>query len=248
MNSPNSGFLCLNSLSKSFGETKALIDVSLVIEAGTVHSILGENGSGKSTLVKVLSGVLVPDSGSIVVDGRLLTQNSPSSVRRAGIATVFQEVLVCPNRCITENVLLGQDSWRSWKSKGSARKLSAATVLAELTDYEFSLDEEVGNISLVKQHQVAIARALLLNPKLLVLDESTASLDIHERDKLFKALKRRVSDGMAVVFISHRLEEVIQLSDAVTVLRSGKKIETINRKDLNERRLLKLLSPEASQK
>jgi len=248
VNSPSSGFLCLNGLSKSFGETKALTDVSLVIEAGTVHSILGENGSGKSTLVKVLSGVLIPDSGSIVIDGQLLTKNSPSSVRRAGIASVFQEVLVCPNRSIAENVLLGQDSWRSWKSKGAARTLSAATVLAELTDYVFNLEAEVGNISLVKQHQVAIARALLMNPKLLVLDESTASLDIHERDKLFTALKRRVSDGMAVVFISHRLEEVIQLSDAVTVLRSGKKIETLNRGELDERKLLQLLSPEAGQR
>ena len=248
MNSPNSGFLSLKGLSKSFGETKALEDVSLEIEAGTVHSILGENGSGKSTLVKVLSGVLVPVVGSIAIGGQLLTRNSPYSVRRAGIATVFQEVLVCPNRSITENIFLGQDSWRKWKSSGAKRTLSASTILAELTDYSLDLDEEVGNLSLVKQHQVAIARSLLMNPKLLVLDESTASLDIHERDKLFDALKKRVLNGMAVVFISHRLEEVVQLSDAVTVLRSGKKIETLTRKDLDESKLLKLLSPEAVKK
>jgi len=248
VNSPSSGFLSLNGLRKSFGETKALEDVSLEIEAGTVHSILGENGSGKSTLVKVLSGVLVPDAGSIVIGGELLTQNSPTSVRRAGIATVFQEVLVCPNRSITENVLLGQDSWKRWKFKGAERKSAASAVLAELTDYSFNFDEEVGNLSLVKQHQVAIARSLLMDPKLLVLDESTASLDINERDKLFAALKKRVARGMAIVFISHRLEEVVQLSDAVTVLRSGKKIETLNRKDLDESKLLKLLSPEVAKK
>lgn len=248
MNSPNSGFLSLKGLSKSFGETKALEDVSLEIEAGTVHSILGENGSGKSTLVKVLSGVLIPDTGSIFIGGELLTQNSPLSVRRAGIATVFQEVLVCPNRSITENIWLGQDSWRSWKLRGAERKISAAAVLAELTDNSMNLDEEVGNLSLVKQHQVAIARSLLMNPKLLVLDESTASLDIHERDKLFSAIKKRVSNGMAVVFISHRLEEVIHLSDAVTVLRSGKKIETLQRTDLSENILLRLLSPEVVHK
>lgn len=244
MKSSSSGFLCLKNVSKSFGETKALVDVSINIESGTVHSILGENGSGKSTLVKVLSGILIPDSGSIAIDGNYLKNNSPASVRRAGIATVFQEVLVCPNRSVTENVLLGQDSWRSWKSKGASRKLSVSNVLAELSDYNFNLDEEVGNLSLVKQHQIAIARALLMSPKLLVLDEATASLDIYERDKLFSTIKERVSSGMAVVFISHRLEEVVELSDAVTVLRSGKKIETLVNDDIEENRLLRLLSPE----
>ena len=237
--------LRLRNLRKAFGETVALDDVSLSVQAGTVHTVLGENGSGKSTLVKTLSGVLSPDQGSVEINGIPLAKATPKAARNAGIATVFQEVLVAPNRSVTDNVLLGQDSFTRWKIRGVARQRLALDALAELSRSTFDPGEEVGNLTLVQQHQVAIARALILDPKVLVLDESTAALDIGERDLLFAAVRRRVAQGMAVVFISHRMDEVLNLSDQVTVLRSGKWIETLNKHELDEYRLLSLLNPEA---
>ncbi|WP_158507217.1 ATP-binding cassette domain-containing protein [Subtercola sp. Z020] len=236
--------LDLRGIRRTFGETVALNDVSMTVRAGTVHTILGENGSGKSTLVKILSGVLKPSRGSVQVGGRELVNASPRKARQLGIATVFQEVLVAPNRTVTENVLLGQDSWFRYSLKGAARADAAQAALRELSGHPFDPRASVGDLSLVQQHQVAIARALVLEPSVLVLDESTAALDIGERDLLFAAVRRRVQAGMAVVFISHRMDEMLSLSDEVTVLRSGSRIATLQKNELSERRLLALLNGE----
>ncbi len=237
--------LHLEGIRRTFGETVALDDVSLRVRAGSVHTILGENGSGKSTLVKILSGVLPANQGTVRVGGALLGVASPARARRLGIATVFQEVLVAPNRSVTENVLLGQDSWHRWHRRGRERAAVALAALGELSQRPFDPRAEVGELDLVQQHQVAIARALAVEPQVLVLDESTAALDIEERDLLFAAVRRRVSAGMAVIFISHRMDEVLSLSDEVTVLRSGRVVATLAKDELGERRLLALLNPEA---
>lgn len=237
--------LQLDGIRRTFGETVALDDVALRVRAGTVHTILGENGSGKSTLVKILSGVLPANRGTVTVEGQPLLPANPARARRLGIATVFQEVLIAPNRSVTENVLLGQDSWWRWRHRGPERDRLARSALAELSGRSFDGRAEVGTLDLVQQHQVAIARALTLEPAVLVLDESTAALDIEERDLLFRAVARRVADGMAVVFISHRMDEVLSLSDEVTVLRSGRVVATLVKSELSERRLLGLLNPEA---
>jgi ribose transport system ATP-binding protein len=234
----------LTDIRRTFGETIALSDVSMTVRAGTVHTILGENGSGKSTLVKILSGVLKPSRGTVRVGSEELTRASPRAARRLGIATVFQEVLVAPNRTVTENVLLGQDSWAKWHIRGKNRDEAAQRALRELSEQPFDPRAEVGTLSLVQQHQIAIARALVLEPSVLVLDESTAALDIGERDRLFAAVRRRVLDGMAVVFISHRMDEMLSLSDEVTVLRSGNRIATLQKHELSESRLLALLNGE----
>ncbi|MCU1405307.1 MAG: sugar transporter ATP-binding protein [Glaciihabitans sp.] len=239
-----SDLLELRGIRRTFGSTVALNDVSLVVRAGTIHTVLGENGSGKSTLVKILSGVLEPNSGTVAVAGKMLTRGTPRKARTLGIATVFQEVLVAPNRSVVENVMLGQDSWHSWRVRGQARDDLAISALTELSSHRFDPRAEVGDLTLVQQHQVTIARALVLKPDVLVLDESTAALDIEERDRLFVAVRRRVEEGMAVVFISHRMDEVLSLSDDVTVLRSGSRIETLRKDELSERRLLSLLNSE----
>lgn len=234
----------LRSISKSFGNTRALTEVGLRVESGTVHTVLGENGSGKSTLVKILSGVTIPDSGDIVVDGSAESIRTPKGARRLGIATVYQEVLVAPNRSVRENVLLGTDGYFRKKVRGKARRDAAAAALRAVSDAEFPLDAECGTLNLMQQHQVTIARALTSAPRLLILDESTAALDIVARDRLFAAVRDHVASGGSVIFISHRMDEVLEISDAVTVLRSGSVVATLRRDELSERRLLGLLNPE----
>lgn len=234
----------LEGVRKAFGETIALDDVSLECHRGTIHTILGENGSGKSTLVKLLSGVLAPDGGTVRVAGHELSPCTPRTARRLGVGTVFQEVLVAPNRSVRENVLLGQDGWWRWRIAGAQRRNRATALLAEISSKQFDLDVPVGDLGLVQQHQVTIARALALDPQILILDESTAALDVEERDALFRRVRAAVSAGVAVIFISHRLDEVLELSDAVTVLRSGRVVRTLARRELSVDLLIRLLNPE----
>ena len=239
-------YLNLSHIRKSFGETVALDGISMSIRSGMVHTVFGENGSGKSTLVKILSGVLAPDSGTVEIDGRRIVRPTPKALREAGIATVFQEVLVAPNRSVTENVFLGQDASLRWKVTGTKRENLVLDVLRELSRRPFELRVEVGGLDLVQQHQISIARALLLEPRLLVLDESTAALDIVDRDMLFAAVRTRVKRGMSVLFVSHRMDEVLEISDEVTVLHSGKVVETLPKGAFDEHELLSRLQPEAA--
>lgn len=240
-------FLEMRRIGKSFGRTRALDDVDLRVDPGMVHTVLGENGSGKSTLVKTLSGVIAPDTGEIVIDGTVRQLSSPRDARAAGVATVFQEVLVSPNRSVEDNVLLGLDGPIRRRVPRSERKKKAADALAQVSDVDIPLHIEAGRLDLMQQHQVAVARAFAMDPRLLVLDESTAALDIPARDALFRAVRRLTAAGAAAVFISHRLDEVLELSDVVTVLRSGRKVANLDADTLSERRLLTLLNPEAAE-
>lgn len=240
-------FLEMKRIGKAFGRTRALDDVDLRVDRGMVHTVLGENGSGKSTLVKTLSGVLTPDSGEIAIGGTARPLSSPRDARAAGVATVFQEVLVSPNRSVEDNVLLGLDGPIRRRVPRAERKQRAETALAQVSDVHIPLHVDAGRLDLMQQHQVAVARAFAMDPKLLILDESTAALDIPARDALFRAVRRVTATGAAVVFISHRLDEVLELSDVVTVLRSGRKIANLDSEALSERRLLTLLNPKAAE-
>jgi len=234
----------VRDLYKSYGETRALQGVSVTFAPGTVHTILGENGSGKSTMVKILSGIIGPDKGELRVNGTPVNNYSPNTMRRFGIAPVLQEVLVAPNRSVLENIFLGYDGLFKRRISYRDRADRAVRALGHISKLPFDLDQAVGTLPLSSQQLVVIARALVRDPQILILDESTAALDVNERDTFFEAIRSFVADGKLVIFISHRIDEVLELSDFVTVLRNGKTVDTVPRADLHVDRLLHLLMPD----
>lgn len=230
-------------LRKSFGETQALVACSFRGDAGTVHSILGENGSGKSTLVKILSGIVPPDGGEIRIGDAPVRRFSPVAARSRGVVPVLQEVLIAPNRSVLDNIFLGYDSLFSRRIGRNERRDVAREILSRITTAHLDLGELVESLPLPRRQIVTIARALVHHPRILILDESTSTLDVNDRQVLFGEIRRRVAQGTLVIYISHRLDEVLELADTVTVLRSGSSVATMPRGELNVHDLLALMSP-----
>jgi ribose transport system ATP-binding protein len=237
--------IALEGVAKRYGETVALHGIDVTMTAGQVHTILGENGSGKSTLVKLLSGVVRPDQGRIRLDGEPVTLSDPTAARQHGIATVFQEVLLAPTRSVLDNIFLGYDGLWARRLPQHRRREVAEAVLSRFARSMPDLSARGGEVPLAQQQLVVLARALVRDPRILILDEVTAALDVTDRDVLFEALRGFVADGRLVVFISHRLDEVRRLSDRVTVLRSGRAVETLERGQVTSERLLQLMIPDA---
>jgi ribose transport system ATP-binding protein len=238
----------VRELSKSFGETRALTSCTLTAEQGQVHAVLGENGSGKSTLVKILSGVIVPDGGELRIAGERMTQFSPTGAREAGVAPVLQEVLVASNRTVVDNIFLGHEPFVRRSLTRAERRERAHAALARITSTPPNLDAFLGELALSQRQLVTIARALVRDPRVLILDEATSALDIGDRRILFDAIRELVADGSLVIFISHRLDEVMEISDVVTVLRSGTSIDTLRRGEFEVHHLLRLMSPTGAER
>jgi ABC-type sugar transport system ATPase subunit/ribose/xylose/arabinose/galactoside ABC-type transport system permease subunit len=228
---PPSALLAIEGVTKSFGPTVALRDCSLDLRPGEVHALMGENGSGKSTLVKILSGVHRPDGGLVRIDQQPLRARSPRAAVAAGVATVFQEVQCVPGQSVFDNLWLGTDGMLRRAGPPQAdRRGKARAVLAELLGGEPGdalLNAPAGSLSLSERQAVAICRALLREPKVLILDEATSALDVATRDRLFTAVRNLTTAGGAVLFISHRMDEVTEIADRVTVLRSGESVATL---------------------
>jgi ABC-type sugar transport system ATPase subunit len=222
--------LSVTAIAKAFGPTRALRDCSFALRAGEVHAIVGENGSGKSTLVKILAGVHRPDAGVVELDGTPRRPGGgPRAVHQAGIFTVFQEVLVVASRSVLDNVWLGSDGLLRRGLPEAEKRRRARAVLTELLDSEIDLDAPAETLSLSGRQACCVARALLREPRILILDESTSALDVATRDHLFTAVRRLCVSGAGVIFISHRMDEIQELADRVTVLRSGESVVTLDR-------------------
>ncbi|MGO4493111.1 sugar ABC transporter ATP-binding protein [Arthrobacter sp. 2YAF22_2] len=229
--------LVLAGVSKRFGATRALVHGELHLRPGEIHTLLGENGSGKSTLVKIIGGVHRPDSGTVTLDGIPVTSRSPRAAMDLDIATVFQEVLTAGSQSVLENVWLGSHGMFRRRLGRAEQRSIAQDVLTRIAG-EIPLDLPAGQLSLSGRQSLCIARALVRNPKVLILDESTASLDVSSRDRLFTEMRRLAAKGTAILFISHRMDEVAEISDRVTVLRSGQSVSTVERSDLSISRLI----------
>jgi ABC-type sugar transport system ATPase subunit len=216
----------IEGLSKRYGETVALSGATVAFSAGTIHTILGENGSGKSTLVKILSGIVPQDEGAITFDGARFGGGSPASFQRAGFATVFQEILIAPDRDVTDNILLGLDGlWTRGVARNDRRK-TAESALRRFAVTDIPLDVPAGSLPLAAQQLVVLARAVVRRPRVLILDEVTAALDFGDRQSVFRLMREMADAGSLLIFITHRMDEVKALSDRISILRGGRVVRT----------------------
>ncbi|WP_442542678.1 sugar ABC transporter ATP-binding protein [Arthrobacter sp. KN11-1C] len=230
------------SLSKQFGPTVALRDASFELHRGEIHALVGENGSGKSTLVKILSGVHKPDSGSIQVRGTGTAFANPGGAQANSVATVFQEVLAIESQSVLENLWLGTGSFFRSGPSAQIRRERATACLAELMDNPPSLDASVEELELSDRQACAIARALLREPDVLILDEATSALDFDTRTRLFRIVTRLSREGMGVILITHRMDEIDEIGDRITVMRSGETVATLKRGEWSQGELVRLMT------
>ncbi|MFF9909804.1 sugar ABC transporter ATP-binding protein [Streptomyces sp. NPDC013457] len=217
--------LTMSAITKSFPGVRALDGVDLDVAPGEVHCLLGQNGAGKSTLIKVLAGAHQPDGGSITWRGETVQLRSPIAAMRLGIATIYQELDLVEGLSVAENVHLGHEpTTAGFVVRGRAAKASTAALLKRLGHPEIDPARRVGDLSAAQQQIVSMARALSHDVRLIVMDEPSAALDPDEVDNLFRIVADLTADGVAVVYISHRLEEIRRIGDRVTVLKDGRAV------------------------
>jgi ribose transport system ATP-binding protein len=216
----------MTGIHKSFGRTVALSGVSFELARGEVHALIGENGAGKSTLMKVLSGAVPADQGRIELDGRVFVPESPLHARASGIAMIYQELSLAPHLTVEENILLGNEpTCVGWLRRRRRREL-ARRALAELDHEGIPLEAPVGTRSIAEQQVVEIARALVGQPRVILMDEPTSSLGRADIERLFSVIRRLAERGVSMVYISHFLEECRQVAHRYTVLRDGESVGT----------------------
>jgi rhamnose transport system ATP-binding protein len=222
--------LAMEHVSKQFGATLALDDVSLELRRGEIHALLGENGAGKSTLIKIMTGVQRQDSGEIRIDGVPVRVTSSQDAQRLGVAAIYQEPMIFPDLSVAENIFIGhRDRGKIVDRRRMERE--ASEVLARL-DVRLDVGEPARGLTLAEQQTVEIAKAISLDVRVLIMDEPTASLSAHEVQRLFRIVHTLRQQGVAILFISHRIEEVFEIADRVTILRDGRWISTTPRAEL----------------
>jgi D-xylose transport system ATP-binding protein len=213
--------LSLRGISKNFGAVSALTDIELDVHAGEVVALVGDNGAGKSTLVKILAGVHQPSSGSITFEGKEVALSSPSDALEHGIATVFQDLALCENLDVVGNIFLGREL-APYHLDEVAMEVKSWTLLNELAARIPSVRDVVASLSGGQRQTVAIARSLLLEPRLIMLDEPTAALGVAQTAEVLNLIERLKARGLAVIMISHNMEDVRAVADRIAVLRLGR--------------------------
>lgn len=232
--------LRMRRVDKSFPGVHALKNVDLNVEAGDVLALLGENGAGKSTLIKVLGGAHRPDSGTIEIDGRLVEITSPQDSQRAGIGIIYQEFNLVPAMTVRENIFLGQEPGRvSFVPAGKERRL--ARELFERIGVELDTDALVRDLTVAQQQVVEIAKALSLDSRIIVMDEPSAALSPREVEGLFRIVRELKSQGIGIVYVSHRLDEIFSICNQVTVLRDGAYVDSKPIGELTRETLIELM-------
>jgi ABC-type sugar transport system ATPase subunit len=225
----NSCLLELKDVSKAFGPVQALEKVSFRIAHGEIHAVLGENGAGKSTLMKIISGNLRPDEGSIVLAGKDVTKLDPKMAQSLGIAMVHQELSIFENLTVAENIIPPEASANRLGILDRQKLYRMSEEWLSLFNLDIRPNEKMTNLSLAEQQVIEILRAISMKPKLLILDEPTAALSSSEAENLFEILKRLRGEGITTLYISHRLSEIMLLADTITVLKDGAHVSTVPR-------------------
>ena len=237
----NSVVVEMKSIRKQFPGVVALDEVSFQLIEGEVHALVGENGAGKSTLMKILSGIYHQDSGTISYRGKEIRNLNTRQVRDLGISTIYQELNLCKNLDVAENIFLGKEKVTPLKILDKKHIHEEARKYLSMLDSAIDPSQLVDRLSIAEQQIVEIAKALSYESQVIVMDEPTSSLTLKETGKLFEIIRRLKAQGRSVVFISHRLEEVFLIADTATVLRDGHHIGTKNVKDLAYEEIVKMM-------
>ena len=242
----------LRGVAKNFGAVRALEDISLVLRPGEVHALLGENGAGKSTLIKIMTGVYQPDRGEISVRGQPVTLRNSADAQQRGIAAIYQEPLLFPDLSIAENIFIGHQGRGAFARPGQMFR-RAGEILASI-GVTLEVRGSARGLTLAAQQSVEIAKAISVNVQVLIMDEPTASLSAHEAEQLFRLVGELKAKGVAILFVSHRMDEVFRLADTITVFRDGRHVSTRPRAEVTPQsavadmvgREMGLLQPRAS--
>ena len=230
----------ITSIRKTFGPTVALNGASLRAYDGEVHAIIGGNGSGKSTLAKVISGVLIPDSGQVSIFGK--SASSPVEAKALGIANVYQEVLVTDECSVLDNLYIGADNLFSANIGPEEKVAKASALMGELLGFDLDLGTPVGDLPLSIKQWITIARALLTDPKVLILDESSAALDFDSTERLFQKMRELKEQGASILMVSHRIAELVRIADRATVLRDGVDVGSLQKEEITEAGIFELIA------
>lgn len=234
MSESDQNILVMEGIGKAFPGVQALDDVSLTLRKGEILCLVGENGAGKSTLMKVLTGVEQTDSGKIILDGREVHARSPQQAQDLGISTVYQEINLCTNLTVAENILLGREPQKMGRIDWAKTYSLADETLQRLLGVNIDVTKPLGSYTVAIQQMVAIARALYIaSAKILILDEPTSSLDENETRQLFKVMRRLKDEGVGIIFITHFIGQIFEVSDRITVLRNGKLVGTYDTASIN---------------
>ncbi|WP_121640554.1 sugar ABC transporter ATP-binding protein [Virgibacillus sp. Bac330] len=221
-------FVQMNNISKAFSGNKVLQQVDFTVNRGEIHALMGENGAGKSTLVKILTGIYTKDQGNIYVQGKQMTFSGPKHAEAYGISVIHQELNIIPHLTVAENMFLGKELTYGKTGILNRREIRRRTAeaLTNLGVHDIKAEQLAGELSIGKQQMIEIAKALTTNAELIIMDEPTAALTEHEIENFFHVIKKLQADGVSIVYISHRMEEIFEICDRITVLRDGQYIGT----------------------
>jgi ribose transport system ATP-binding protein len=231
----------MRAVSKSFGGVAALSRVDFATGVSSIHAVLGENGAGKSTLIKIIAGVVQLDGGAMTFDGRDRQFRSPQDANAAGIVSVFQELSIMPDLSVADNISITGPPRRFGLIDGRAQRRRAEELLARVGCEDLDPRERVGDLPLSRRQMVEIAKALGRDPKLLILDEGTSALSAKDVDRVYKILHRLRDEGLALLYISHRMHEIKELADVITVLRNGRHVRTFTAGDCSDEEVVQLM-------
>jgi rhamnose transport system ATP-binding protein len=233
--------LSARSITKSYEGVRALQGVSFDLQSGEVHALVGENGAGKSTLIKVITGAVAPDAGTLTLAGQVVPRMTPAISRALGIAAIYQQPSLFPQLTVAENIALALETGHAWRRVDWRTRARVAADLLSRVGASIAPDRLVSTLSMPEQQMVEIAKALGADAKVLIMDEPTASLTERETEQLFAAIARLRGGGAGVIYISHRLEEIFAVADRITVLRDGETVATAARADVSRADLIRLM-------
>ena len=234
-------FWRMDGISKHYGGVRALDDVGLTVERGRIHAVLGENGAGKSTLIKIMSGVVQPDRGTMALEGRPVRFESPADAVRSGVVSIFQELSLIPDLTVAENVCAPEPPRRFGLIDRRAQRRRAEGLLARVHCDDVHPDEIVRNLALSRRQMIEIARALGRSPKLLILDEATSALTAADVERIYAILDRLRAEGLAIVYISHRMREIMAFADECSIFRNGRHVESFAKGSRSGDQIVKLM-------